>query len=104
MLFLISLLYFIVCLQEIKTEANVPSLIAFVEKLYGPTWDLVNKKQHRMAAYPLLTCLLCISQNKFFLHNWSPFLNLTLANLKHKDPKTARVALESLYRLLWYVV
>ncbi|CAD5220403.1 unnamed protein product [Bursaphelenchus xylophilus] len=86
---------------DIKTEANVPSLIAFVDKMYGPTYELVNKKQHRMTAYPLLTCLLCISQNKFFLSNWVQFLSLTLANLKNKDPKTARVALESLYRLLW---
>ncbi|KAI6233653.1 hypothetical protein M3Y99_00879400 [Aphelenchoides fujianensis] len=40
---------------EIKTEANIPSLIAFVDKLYSPTYELVNKKAHRMAAYPLLT-------------------------------------------------
>ena len=78
------------------------------------------------AAYPLLTCLLCISQTKFFLNNWAQFLNLALANLKNKvskkpertrgdilknaytiialffeDIKMARVALESLYRLLW---
>uniref|UniRef100_A0A915EWX1 Cell morphogenesis protein N-terminal domain-containing protein n=1 Tax=Ditylenchus dipsaci TaxID=166011 RepID=A0A915EWX1_9BILA len=33
---------------QIKTEANIPALIAFVEKLYGPTYDLVNKKQHKM--------------------------------------------------------
>ncbi|KAI6214573.1 hypothetical protein M3Y94_00284400 [Aphelenchoides besseyi] len=62
---------------EIKTEANIPSLIAFVDKLYSPTYELVNKKAHRM------------------------FLNLTLANLKNKDMKMSRVALESLYRLLW---
>ncbi|CAD5214063.1 unnamed protein product [Bursaphelenchus okinawaensis] len=86
---------------DIKTEANVPSLIAFVDKMYGPTMELINKKQHRMTAYPLLTCLLCISQNKFFLSNWVHFLTPTLGNLKNKDPKTARVALESLYRLLW---
>ncbi|KAI6200883.1 Protein furry-like protein-like [Aphelenchoides besseyi] len=86
---------------EIKTEANIPSLIAFVDKLYSPTYELVNKKAHRMAAYPLLTCLLCISQTKFFLNNWVQFLNLTLANLKNKDMKMSRVALESLYRLLW---
>ncbi|VDN22707.1 unnamed protein product [Gongylonema pulchrum] len=55
------------------------------------------------AAYPLLTCLLCISQSKFFLTNWPQFLNSTLASLKNKDSKVSRVALESLYRLLWYV-
>lgn len=55
-----------------------------------------------MAAYPLLTCLLCISQSKFFLSNWVQFLNTTLANLKNRDPKVSRVALESLYRLIWW--
>lgn len=87
--------------EQIKTEANIPALIAFVEKLYGPTYELVNKKQHKMAIYPLLTCLLCISQSKFFLSNWVQFLNLILANLKNKDSKISRVALESLYRLVW---
>uniref|UniRef100_A0A915M906 Non-specific serine/threonine protein kinase n=4 Tax=Meloidogyne TaxID=189290 RepID=A0A915M906_MELJA len=52
------------------------------------------------AAYPLLTCLLCISQNKFFLSTWVQFLNLTLANLKNKDSRISRMALESLYRLI----
>lgn len=36
---------------QIKTEANIPSLIAFVDKLYGPTYDLVNKKQHKMVCH-----------------------------------------------------
>lgn len=89
--------------QEIKTEANIPSLIKFVDSLYGSTYELVNKKAHRMAAYPLITCLLCVSTAKFFLNNWVQFLNLTLANLKNRDPKMARIALESLYRLLWHV-
>ncbi|KAK0421257.1 hypothetical protein QR680_015141 [Steinernema hermaphroditum] len=88
----------------IKTEANIPSLIAFVDKLYGPTYDLVNKRQHKMAAYPLLTCLLCISQSKFFFANWTQFLNATLAQLKNRDSKLSRVALESLYRLLWVYI
>ena len=72
------------------------------------------------AAYPLLTCLLCISQNKFFLSTWVQFLNLTLgkyllfylnyinlfffsANLKNKDSRISRMALESLYRLIWLI-
>uniref|UniRef100_A0A915MXI4 Cell morphogenesis protein N-terminal domain-containing protein n=1 Tax=Meloidogyne javanica TaxID=6303 RepID=A0A915MXI4_MELJA len=33
---------------QIKTEANVPALIAFVDKLYNPTYDLINKKQHKL--------------------------------------------------------
>uniref|UniRef100_A0A3Q3E9D0 Furry homolog b (Drosophila) n=1 Tax=Labrus bergylta TaxID=56723 RepID=A0A3Q3E9D0_9LABR len=53
------------------------------------------------ALYPLVTCLLCVSQKQFFLSRWHIFLNNCLSNLKNKDPKMARVALESLYRLLW---
>ena len=41
--------------QQIKTEANIPALIAFVDKLYGPTYDLVNKKQHKMVSYVTFT-------------------------------------------------
>lgn len=33
---------------QIRTEANIPALIAFVNRLYGPTYELVNKKQHKM--------------------------------------------------------
>uniref|UniRef100_A0A7I4YEW8 MOR2-PAG1_N domain-containing protein n=1 Tax=Haemonchus contortus TaxID=6289 RepID=A0A7I4YEW8_HAECO len=86
---------------QIKRETNIPALIAFVGKLYGPTSELASKKQHKLAAYPLLTCLLCVSQRQFFLTNWVPFLNNTLANLKNRDSRISRVALESLYRLLW---
>uniref|UniRef100_A0A914W2H8 Protein furry n=1 Tax=Plectus sambesii TaxID=2011161 RepID=A0A914W2H8_9BILA len=89
---------------QVKTETNIPSLIAFVDKLYAHTLDLANKKHHKMAAYPLQTCLLCISQTKFFLNNWHQFLTQTLASLKNRDPKMSRVALESLYRLLWVYV
>uniref|UniRef100_A0A8C4HI32 Furry homolog a (Drosophila) n=1 Tax=Dicentrarchus labrax TaxID=13489 RepID=A0A8C4HI32_DICLA len=53
------------------------------------------------AFYPLVTCLLCVSQKQFFLNKWHVFLNNCLSNLKSRDPKMARVALESLYRLLW---
>ncbi|VDK61787.1 unnamed protein product [Cylicostephanus goldi] len=88
---------------QIKRETNIPALITFVGKLYGPTNELASKKQHKLAAYPLLTCLLCVSQRQFFLSNWVPFLNNALANLKNRDSRISRVALESLYRLLWYV-
>uniref|UniRef100_A0A5S6QGF4 Protein furry-like protein-like n=1 Tax=Trichuris muris TaxID=70415 RepID=A0A5S6QGF4_TRIMR len=88
-----------------KTEVNVPSVKSFVEMLYSQTLDLATKKKHSLAFFPLLTCLLCISHKQFFLSNWHYFLTLCLSNLKHKDPKMSRVALESLYRLVWvYVV
>lgn len=63
---------------------------------------LTSRMKFDQAAFPLLTCLLCISQSKFFLSNWTQFLTSTLASLKSKDSKVSRVALESLYRLLWY--
>uniref|UniRef100_A0A6I8RWI6 FRY-like transcription coactivator n=1 Tax=Xenopus tropicalis TaxID=8364 RepID=A0A6I8RWI6_XENTR len=71
------------------------------------------------ALYPLITCLLCVSQKQFFLNNWHIFLQNCLSHLKmpsnnsirkqietlqNKDPKMSRVALESLYRLLWVYV
>uniref|UniRef100_A0A4W4H0Z2 Furry homolog, like n=1 Tax=Electrophorus electricus TaxID=8005 RepID=A0A4W4H0Z2_ELEEL len=56
------------------------------------------------ALYPLVTCLLCVSQKQFFLSNWHIFLQNCLSHLKNKDPKMSRVALESLYRLLWVYI
>uniref|UniRef100_A0A671L8N1 Protein furry homolog n=1 Tax=Sinocyclocheilus anshuiensis TaxID=1608454 RepID=A0A671L8N1_9TELE len=85
----------------VKNEVNVPCLRNFVESLYDTTLDLSTRKKHSLALYPLVTCLLCVSQKQFFLNRWHVFLNNCLSNLKSKDPKMARVALESLYRLLW---
>ncbi|XP_056139794.1 protein furry homolog [Lampris incognitus] len=85
----------------VKNEVNVPCLRNFVESLYDTTLDLSSRKKQSLALYPLVTCLLCVSQKSFFLNRWHNFLNNCLSNLKSKDPKMARVALESLYRLLW---
>ncbi|XP_051719028.1 protein furry homolog isoform X13 [Ctenopharyngodon idella] len=85
----------------VKNEVNVPCLRNFVESLYDTTLDLSTRKKHSLALYPLVTCLLCVSQKQFFLNRWHVFLNNCLSNIKSKDPKMARVALESLYRLLW---
>ncbi|GAA6069792.1 protein furry homolog isoform X1, partial [Tachysurus ichikawai] len=85
----------------VKNEVNVPCLRNFVESLYDTTLDLSSRKKHSLALYPLVTCLLCVSQKQFFLNRWHVFLSNCLSNLKSKDPKMARVALESLYRLLW---
>ncbi|XP_046719128.1 LOW QUALITY PROTEIN: protein furry homolog [Silurus meridionalis] len=87
--------------SAVKNEVNVPCLRNFVESLYDSTLDLSTRKKHSLALYPLVTCLLCVSQKQFFLNRWSVFLSNCLSNLKNKDPKMARVALESLYRLLW---
>ena len=85
----------------VKNEVNVPCLKNFVELLYSPCLDLCTKKKHCLALFPLVTCLLCVSQKTFFLTNWHYFLAMCLGHLKNRDPKMSRVALESLYRLLW---
>ncbi|KAG5899998.1 hypothetical protein JTB14_009085 [Gonioctena quinquepunctata] len=85
----------------VKTEVNVPCLKNFVEMLYAQTLDASTKSKHRLALFPLVTCLLCVSQKQFFLQNWHYFLAMCLSHLKNRDPKMCRVALESLYRLLW---
>ncbi|XP_047109734.1 protein furry [Schistocerca piceifrons] len=85
----------------VKNEVNVPCLKNFVEMLYSQTLDMCTKSKHRLAIFPLVTCLLCVSQKIFFLQNWHYFLAMCLSHLKNRDPKMCRVALESLYRLLW---
>jgi len=87
--------------QTVKNEVNVPCLKNFVERLYSATLDMCTRGKHRLNIFPLVTCLLCVSQKAFFLHNWHYFLAMCLQHLKNKDSKIARVALESLYRLLW---
>jgi hypothetical protein len=54
-----------------------------------------------MATLPLLTCLLCVSQRQFFLNNWFQFTQLCLQQLKSRETQLARVALESVVRLVW---
>lgn len=85
----------------VKNEVNVPCVKNFVDLLYMPTLDASQKSKHKLALFPLITCLLCVSQKSFFLNNWHYFLASCLNNLKNRDAKMSRVALESLYRLLW---
>jgi len=80
---------------------NVPCVKNFVELLYVQTLDASTKSKHRLALFPLVTCLLCVSQKTFFLTNWHYFLAMCLSNLKNRDAKMSRVGLESLFRLLW---
>ena len=72
---------------------NVPCLKNFVEMLYSPTIDLATKNKHRLALFPLVTCLLCVGQKMFFLSNWHCFLAMCLNHLKNRDPQFSRVAL-----------
>ena len=80
-------------MQTVKHEVNVPCLKNFVEMLYSPTIDLATKNKHRLALFPLVTCLLCVGQKMFFLLNWHYFLAMCLNHLKNRDPQFSRVAL-----------
>lgn len=84
-----------------KNEVNVPVLKNLVEMLYTPVVDMTMKKKHSNQVFPLVTCLLCVSHKQFFLTNWPYFLTTCLSHLKSRDPKTSRMALDSLHRLLW---
>ncbi|XP_061189012.1 protein furry-like [Saccostrea echinata] len=84
-----------------KNEVNVPVLKNLVEMLYTPVVDMTMKKKHSSQVFPLVTCLLCVSQKQFFLNNWPYFLTTCLSHLKSRDPKSSRMALDSLHRLLW---
>lgn len=76
-----------------KNEVNVPCVKNFVDLLYAQTLDACAKSKHRLALFPLVTCLLCVSQKTFFLNNWHYFLAMCLSNLKNRDSKMSRVAL-----------
>lgn len=75
----------------VKNEVNVPCVKNFVDLLYPPTLDACTKNKHRLALFPLVTCLLCVSQKTFFLNNWHYFLAMCLSNLKNRDQKMSRV-------------
>ncbi|XP_076468272.1 protein furry-like isoform X4 [Babylonia areolata] len=85
----------------VKNEVNIPVLKKLVEDLYSVTVDMTTKRKHTLHLFPLVTCLLCVSQKQFFLSNWPYFLTMCLSQLKNRDNKMSRVALESLYRLVW---
>ena len=85
----------------VKNEVNIPCLRSFVDTLYAPAFELAAKSKHRAAALPLLACLLCVSQRQFFLTYWFAFAQLCVQQLKSKEAVVARLALESLLRLVW---
>ena len=85
----------------VKNEVNVPCLRQFVDILYQSALELSAKTKHRFATFPLLTCLLCVSQRQFFLNNWFQFVQLCLQQLKTKESNLARLSLESIVRLVW---
>ncbi|MEJ1274662.1 hypothetical protein NN561_005550 [Cricetulus griseus] len=76
----------------VKNEVNVPCLKNFVEMLYQTTFELSSRKKHSLALYPLITCLLCVSQKQFFLNNWHIFLQNCLSHLKEQEEFFTSVA------------
>ena len=68
--------------QAVKTEVNVPILREFVDALYVTAFDMTKRKKNIPSIFPLITCLLCISQKQFFLVNWGFFLDTCLTTLK----------------------
>uniref|UniRef100_A0A672Q6R8 FRY microtubule binding protein n=1 Tax=Sinocyclocheilus grahami TaxID=75366 RepID=A0A672Q6R8_SINGR len=69
----------------VKNEVNVPCLRNFVESLYDTTLDLSTRKKHSLVTKS----------------SSSSTDGMYVVFIFSKDPKMARVALESLYRLLW---
>lgn len=87
--------------SSVKNEVKIPCLKNFVDTLWAQSLDMCTRKKYSITLFPLVTCLLCVSQRSFFLTNWTVFLNMCLSNLKNRDQKMCRTALESLYRLIW---
>ena len=85
----------------VKNEVNIPAVKNLVKTYFESTRQAAEKKKHAVAMFPLVTCLLAISHTKFFTQQWTSFTNVCLSNLRNRDPKISRAALESLYRLLW---
>jgi len=85
----------------VKNEVNIPCLKSFVDILYNHAMEFSSKSKHRIATFPLLTCLLCVSQKQFFLNNWFPFAQLCLQQLKSKEQTLTRISLEAILRLVW---
>lgn len=53
------------------------------------------------AFYPLVTCLLCVSQKQFFLNRWHVFLNNCLSNLKVKYPGNQQPFIQTAVVFVW---
>jgi hypothetical protein len=85
----------------VKNEVNIPCLKTFVDILYPHAIELSSKSKHRLATFPLLTCLLCVSQKHFFLAYWFQFAQSCLQQFKAKEQTLARISLESILRLVW---
>ena len=86
---------------SVKNEVNIPCLKQFVDLLYPHAFDMCAKSKHRLAMFPLLTCLLCVSQRHFFLSNWFTFAQLCLQQFKSREQTLARISVESVLRLVW---
>lgn len=72
-------------------------------------WRYFNKTVHiiqdflfsMQAFYPLVTCLLCVSQKQFFLNRWHVFLNNCLSNLKVTSLTNRRPLIHTTVACVW---
>ncbi|TRY90957.1 hypothetical protein DNTS_022192 [Danionella cerebrum] len=89
----------------VKNEVNVPCLRNFVETLYDTTLDLSSRKKHSLASSVSVGYVPAMREPEANLFKQMARLPQQLLvqpeSEFNKDHKMARVALESLYRLLW---
>lgn len=86
---------------SVKNEVNIPCLKQFVDVLYPHAFELAAKTKHRFSSFPLITCLLCVSQRQFFLNNWFQFAQICMQQFKSREASLNRLALEAIVRLIW---
>ena len=72
-------------------QVSLPPVKKFVDQLFSYSLELLSRKKDRytVTVFPLLTMLLSVSQNHFFLLNWHPFLTLCLNNLRSRNSKVS---------------
>ncbi|KAG8003464.1 Protein furry-like protein-like [Nibea albiflora] len=97
---------FITELKELRQKEQSPYVVQsiislimgmkfFRVKMY-PVEDFEASFQFMQALYPLVTCLLCVSQKQFFLNNWHIFLQNCLSHLKMPSNNSIRKQIETL--------
>uniref|UniRef100_A0A8C9TAW2 Furry homolog, like n=1 Tax=Scleropages formosus TaxID=113540 RepID=A0A8C9TAW2_SCLFO len=96
-------------LAGLFVEILIPvAAVSMVPWIPNSVVTVVSRTTHLLFLYPpelhLSSPSLCHHQKQFFINNWHIFLQNCLSHLKNKDPKMSRVALESLYRLLWVYI
>ncbi|CAO3652266.1 unnamed protein product [Mucor fragilis] len=86
--------------QVAVAEVNFPSWAKAVDVMYPRAIKMTLKPRHILAAYPLVTTLLCVSRKEFFAANWSHVLESCYQKF-NKDKYTRSVTLGCVSRLTW---